>query len=111
MGAVIDMGGETRYSSVALGTLVDKGNDIFPPVNVIVSTSGNGTDFTEAGRVSIDVPGEKDPDGIVDYTVSFPETAARYIKITAETVTSMPAWHARGGAPGFLFVDEIIVME
>ena len=109
MGAVIDMGGETRYSSVALGTLVDKGNDIFPPVNVIVSTSGNGTDFTEAGRIDIPVPSSKDADGIVDYTVSFPETSARYIRIEAETLKAKPSWHSRGGAPGFLFVDEIIV--
>lgn len=109
MGAVIDMGGETRYSSVALGTLVDKGNDIFPPVNVIVSTSGNGADFTEAGRIDIPVPSSKDADGIVDYTVSFPETSARYIRIEAETLKAKPSWHARGGAPGFLFVDEIIV--
>ena len=109
MGAVIDMGGETSYSSVALGTLVDKGNDIFPPVNVIVSTSGNGTDFTEAGRIDIPVPSSKDADGIVDYTVSFPETSARYIRIEAETLKAKPSWHARGGAPGFLFVDEIIV--
>ena len=109
MGAVIDMGGETRYSSVALGTLVDKGNDIFPPVNVIVSTSGNGTDFTEAGRIDIPVPSSKDADGIVDYKVSFPETSARYIRVEARTLDALPAWHARGGAPGFLFVDEIIV--
>ena len=109
MGAVIDMGGEIRYTSVALGTLVDKGNDIFPPVNVIVSTSGNGADFTEAGRIDIPVPSSKDADGIVDYTVSFPETSARYIRIEAETLKAKPSWHARGGAPGFLFVDEIIV--
>ena len=109
MGAVIDMGGETSYSSVALGTLVDKGNDIFPPVNVIVSTSGNGTDFTEAGRIDIPVPSSKDADGIVDYTVSFPETSARYIRIEAETLKAKPSWHARSGSPGFLFVDEIIV--
>ena len=109
MGAVIDMGGETSYSSVALGTLVDKGNDIFPPVNVIVSTSGNGTDFTEAGRIDIPVPSSKDADGIVDYKVSFPETSARYIRVEARTLDALPAWHARGGAPGFLFVDEIIV--
>ena len=109
MDVVIDMGGETSYSSVALGTLVDKGNDIFPPLNVVVSTSDNGTDFTEAGRIDIPVPSSKDADGIVDYTVAFPETSARYIRIDAETNASKPSWHARGGAPGFLFVDEIIV--
>ena len=105
----IDMGGQASYSSVALGTLVDKGNDIFPPLNVVVSTSDNGTDFTEAGRIDIPVPSSKDADGIVDYTVAFPETSARYIRIDAETNASKPSWHARGGAPGFLFVDEIIV--
>ena len=109
MDAVIDMGGNTAYSSVALGTLIDKPNDIFPPLNVVVSTSDNGTDFTEAGRIDIPVPSSKDADWIVDYTVSFPETSARYIRIEAETIKAKPSWHARGGAPGFLFVDEIIV--
>lgn len=105
----VDMGGETAYGSVTLGTLVDKPNDIFPPLNIVVSTSDNGTDFTEAGRIDIKVPSSKDADGIMDYTVTFPETSARYIRVDAETIVSKPAWHARGGAPGFLFVDEIIV--
>ena len=74
-----------------------------------VSTSEDGTSYTEAGKISIPVPAADDPDGITDYTVSFPETTARYIKIDALTNTSKPAWHARGGAPGFLFVDEITV--
>lgn len=105
----IDMGGQTAYSSVALGTLVDKGNDIFPPLDVTVSTSQDGKTYTEAGKISVEVPAADDPDGIVDYTVTFPETTARYIKVDATTNTSKPAWHARGGAPGFLFVDEIVV--
>ena len=45
--AVIDMGGEIPYSSITLGTLVDKGNDIFPPAEIIVSTSDNGTPAAE----------------------------------------------------------------
>ena len=105
----VDMGGSIPYSSVALGTLIDKGNDIFPPLEMTVSTSEDGTSYTEAGKISIPVPAADDPDGITDYTVSFPETTARYIKIDALTNTSKPAWHARGGAPGFLFVDEITV--
>ena len=107
--ATVDMGGNTPYSSVALGTLIDKGNDIFPPLELTVSTSEDGTAYTEAGKISVPVPGADDPDGITDYTVSFPETTARYIKIDAVTNGSMPAWHARGGSPGFLFIDEIIV--
>ena len=43
------------------------------------------------------------------YTVSFPETSARYLRVEARTVNPIPEWHGARGKKGFLFVDEICV--
>lgn len=107
--AMIDMGGEQTYSAVTLGTMVIKDEDVFPPLNVTVCTSDDGKTFTEAGRLDIPEETRANPDGLREYTVEFPGTSARYLKISAKTVEAMPSWHGRAGTPGFLFVDEIIV--
>ena len=50
-----------------------------------------------------------DPDGLKSYTVTFPETSARYLRVEAQTVGEIPAWHGAHGKKGYLFVDEIVV--
>lgn len=39
--------------------------------------------------------------------VAFDPVNTRYVKIKANSVKSLPAWHGAKGKPGFLFVDEI----
>lgn len=105
----IEMDGETPYSSVTLGTMVQKGEDIFNPLDVVVLVSDDNKTFTEAGRIEMAAEGETDPDGLKEYTVTFPETSAKYLRVTSTTVTSIPDWHGARGRQGFTFVDEIIV--
>ena len=106
--AVIDMDGET-YSSLTLSTTVVKYDDIFNPQDITVYTSENGTDFTEVAKGEYETEGEKEPNGAKEYTLEFPETSAKYLKIVANPVQAKPEWHVRPGSKGFLFIDEIIV--
>lgn len=106
--AVIDLEGQT-YSSVTLGMLIDKPSDIFNPVSIAVYTSVDGTEFTEVAKEEYPVQLQNDPDGLFDYTVTFPETSAKYVKVVAEPVKSKPEWHARKGRSAFVFIDEVIV--
>ena len=108
MDVVIDMSGAS-YSEVCLGTLVSKGEDIFPPLTLVASTSDDGETFTEVGRIEIPMETAADPDTLKKYTVSFPETSARYLRVEAQTVNPIPEWHGARGKKGFLFVDEICV--
>lgn len=103
-----DMKGES-YSSVVLSTVVVKYDDIFNPVSLSVFTSENGKDFTKVAGIEYEVEGQDAPNGLKQYELSFPETSARYLRIVAEPVQSLPLWHERPGTNGFLFVDEIIV--
>ena len=106
--AVIDMAGET-YSSLTLSTTVVKYDDIFNPQDITVYSSENGTDFTEVAKGEYETEGEKEPNGAKEYTLEFPETSAKYLKIVANPVQAKPEWHVRPGSKGFLFIDEIIV--
>lgn len=104
-----DMEGSAKYSKVTLGGLVVKYDDIFNPSCLTVFTSDNGTDFTEAGRAEFATEGEDVPNGLKEYSVTFPETSARYLRVVSEPVQAMPEWHPRKGSKGFIFFDEIVV--
>jgi len=107
--AVIDMG-EASYSEVTLSTIVFKYDYVFNPMDMEVYTSEDGKEFTLAARMDIPVTGRMDDaNGCQDYTLTFPETSARYLKVTAKTIEALPEWHDGRGRPGFLFVDELIV--
>ena len=104
----IDMAGE-RYSSVTLGTIVIKYDWIFNPKSIAVSVSEDGKEFTEVALANYEAEGENDPNDLKEYTLDFPETSAKYLKIHAKPVTSIPAWHPGAGGGAFLFVDEVVV--
>lgn len=104
----MDMNGET-YCKVTLGAVVIKYDDIFNPSDLIVYTSDNGTDFTEVGKAEFATEGEDVPNGLKEYTVTFPETSAKYLRVVSNPVQAMPEWHARKGHRGFIFFDEIVV--
>ena len=48
--------------------------------------------------------------GCHDFTLTFTETTAKHLKVVADTYTELPKWHPGAGRPGFIFVDEIIVL-
>ena len=107
--AVIDMGGECSYSIVSLCALIEKGDFIFNPLNLCVALSDDGKTYTEVAKAEYPVEGQSDANGVKEYSVSFPETTARFVKVFAKTLEALPQWHPGAGYGGFLFIDEIMV--
>ncbi len=105
----IDMEGSEPYSIVTLGALIIKYDDIFNPSDITVYTSEDGENFSEVGKAVFETEGKNDPNGLKEYTVSFPETSARYLKVVSNPVQAKPEWHERSGSPGFIFFDEVVV--
>ena len=106
---VADMGGE-EYSEVTLSTIVFKYDWIMNPTSFTVLTSEDGENFTEIAHMDIECVGQMDDaNGCQDYTLTFGQTSAKYLKVIAGCCTSLPEWHPGAGHPGFLFVDEIVV--
>ena len=104
----IEMSGE-KYSSLTLSACIAKGDYVFNPLSITVSVSKNDMDFQTVAHVEYPIEGKNDPDGIKEYTVTFPETDSKYLHVTARTLEALPQWHGAKGRKGYLFVDEVIV--
>ena len=107
--AVIDMGTESSYSSVTIGALIEKGDFIFNPMDLCVAVSEDGKTYTEVAKAEYPMEDRHEPNGVKEYSVTFPETSARYLKVSATTLESLPDWHPGAGYGAFLFIDEITV--
>ena len=105
----IDMEQTEPYSSVTVGMISDKPSYVFFPEKIAVAVSEDGENFTEVAVLDNGVEGENDPDVLKDFTLTFPETSARYIKVTVVPVHSIPEWHYASGRRTYAFVDELIV--
>lgn len=106
---VLDMEEAEPYSSVTLGVLVVKASYILGPAYISVMTSEDGVNFTEVAREEYEATEDGPDDTTVDYTLAFPETSSRYLKVSARAVKKLPDWHFAPGRAGNLFVDEVIV--
>ena len=56
-----------------------------------------------------EIESQDEPNCPKEYTLEFPETSARYLKVVANAIPAKPQWHERPGTKGFLFIDEVIV--
>ncbi len=104
----INMDGET-YSQVTIGTLIFKWDHIFGPLNLAVSTSEDGENFTQVAFAEYPADAPDDPNNLRNYSVSFPETNAKYLRVSSKPVDAIPDWHEAKGHQGFLFIDEVVV--
>ena len=109
MVATIDMQGAGAYSSVTVEALVDKGEWVFPPATIAVSTSEDDGEFVQVAEMAVPEEYDGSADGVKSYTVTFPETGARYLRVTATTVDPIPAWHGARGEMAHMFIGEIAV--
>ena len=107
---VIDMEETEPYSSVSFGMLSNKASRIFLPVKLAVAVSEDGVNYTEVASEEYEIESKDAPDdSITEYSFSFPETTARYIKVTGTPVDVLPEWHYNAGARVYIFFDELIV--
>ena len=105
----IEMDGQTPYSSVTASALIEKGQHILNPVSLTVLLSEDGENYTQAVAKVYPEETAADKDGMKEYTVTFPETTSKFMKVEIGCLEYLPDW--LGGAPhkGFIFIDEILV--
>lgn len=109
MDITVDMGEGKAYTKVTIGAVIVKYDDLFNPQSLKVLASEDGKEFVEIASKSFPAEGKDEPNGLKEYSVEFPETSAKYIRVVAEPVQALPEWHERKGNRGFIFVDEIVV--
>jgi hypothetical protein len=104
----IDLGKVETISSIHLGCLTSPGSWIFWPEYVSILTSVDGENWTEYFEYR-GVAEEKGQSSEIKDVGTRKGAAARYIRIEADPVGSIPEWHDGKGSKGWLFVDEILI--
>lgn len=99
----------TKVGGVTMTCLIDKGAYIFAPVRFSVEVSDDGQNYTEISSDQYDVDGVTANDGIRTYSLTFKPLRAKYLRIKAQNLTSLPQWHPGAGRPAFMFVDELVI--
>jgi hexosaminidase len=104
----LDMKSAQQVSSVTAGVLVNQMDNIFAPVRLVVAVSEDGVNFTEVASEDYDAE-QKAPVALVELQLTFPETSARYVRLTFVPLAVMPEWRMQNGNAAYAFIDEIIV--
>ena len=104
--AVLDLLREQPLSVVGAGFCQDARSWIWMPRWVEFSVSSDGETFTKVGRLDTTVD-EQDYQ-IQIWNAELPvDCTARYVKVYAKNIGTIPAWHPGAGYEGFIFVDEL----
>lgn len=106
---IIDLRERASVSAVFFTTNISKGAAVMGPTEFDVLLSDDGRNFRKAASRSYPVLSKEDEDGIYPYSLDFPETQARYIRVVVKATPKLPAWHMWPGADVFLFIDEVCV--
>jgi predicted alpha-1,2-mannosidase len=107
--AVVDLGKRETIRRVKTGFLQDQNSWIFMPLELEYAISENGEDFRVTGTLKNDIPPETDGAIRKDFVLSFPPTAARFVRIRAKNRGVCPAWHNGAGNKAWIFADEIVI--
>ena len=107
--AVIDLGDTIPINKITSGYLQDTKSWIFYPTSVEYLVSDDGTTFISVGRFEQAVATAHEDASTKDFTKELSVVHARYIKVIAKNIGTLPEWHVGKGDKAWLFVDEIIV--
>lgn len=99
----------TAISKITIGFLNKIEAWIFLPVSVVFEISKDGKNFLET-RIARNEADLNNPKVYVrDFQVLFEPKKVRYIRIKAQNIGIVPAWHEGAGGKAWIFADEIIV--
>lgn len=106
--ATVDLGAAKSFTNVDLHFLEDQRHWIFLPTDVTVETSDDGVKYTTFGTKKLPAPDEIYSASI--NTTSFSKkTTARYVRVTAKCLGSLPVWRFRQNRKPSLACDEILL--
>ncbi|MDY5969442.1 MAG: chitobiase/beta-hexosaminidase C-terminal domain-containing protein, partial [Bacteroidales bacterium] len=86
----------------------------FAPVQVLVSVSSDGQNFTApvAAKIKYD-PSSEDMNGTqrVSVRVEMQQSDVRYVRVVARALDKIPSWHKAKGLKPWVLIDEITLNE
>ncbi|RJP61926.1 MAG: beta-N-acetylhexosaminidase, partial [Ignavibacteriales bacterium] len=107
--AVVDLGADKIINEVIPGFFSDSNSWIFLPVNVEISLSQDGINYSNVNVIENNIPLDNRDVFIKNFKVSYNNQKARYVKVMAKSIKTCPPWHKGAGEKAWLFIDEIEV--
>jgi hypothetical protein len=110
LGATLDLGVVHGLSRVHLHFLSDPRHWIFLPKTVTVEFSSDGVSYTKLGSYTYPDPEEDYTVTMDDRSFSFsPSVKARYIRVRATPLETLPSWRYRDNKKPMICTDEVYV--
>ncbi|MDF1800412.1 MAG: family 20 glycosylhydrolase [Planctomycetota bacterium] len=120
--ASVDLGEVRQVSAVTLSCLEAQKSWIFLPAELHLELSTDGDHFVPAAHLVLNAGSRTDggerrhalrlepaPSGSSLARDEQPPVEARFLRVTASGIGTVPAWHAGAGGKPWIFVDELIV--
>jgi hypothetical protein len=107
--ATVDLGATTSITELAAGFLQSTAMGIYFPSRVEFSVSENGKDFRLLATVKPSVTRQEPGPLRRTLTAEKLDARARYVRVRAFNLGTIPAGQLAAGARAWLFVDEIMV--
>ena len=104
--AVVDLRESRPLQRLGAGFCQDARSWIWMPREVLFEVSDDGQRYTTVEKVSTTVPEDDMTVRIWDCEVPV-QCSARYIRVSASNIGTIPEWHPGAGYQGFVFIDEI----
>jgi len=106
---IIDLGRIQPVRTAFITFLQSQKSWIFFPDSVTFSLSANGKKFHSINE-QLNTDSKKIEETVIkQFSQTFPDTPARYVRVRAKNVGVCPPWHEGKGEPCWLFADEIAV--
>jgi len=109
---ILDLGQVRTVEELTLGCLENHGARIFLPASVEISLSTDNKDFQVAAAEAYPVPDSLRPAALKALTFGLKKAQARYVRIKAKNLGTLPKWHKNAAAQNpaaIMSFDEIIV--
>lgn len=107
--ATIDLGSVTAIERVRTSFLEDTRSWIFLPRRITIAISEDGLQFRRVAAFETSAPVDHQAARKQGFGVRLDGERARYVRVSASSLGSCPAWHPGSGTPAWVFVDEIRV--
>jgi len=106
--ATIDLGQMRSIHELGLSSCQVTSAGVFLPSTVEFLASSDGKTFQAVATIEHEVP-VKEPTKKITLAAKFNPMKARYIRVHARTLGTIPDWHPAKGRKAWLFVDELLV--
>lgn len=108
--ATVDLGSVMAVKSVRAGFLQMIQWGIFLPSRVECLVSRDGREFQDVAAVDTSTPTDRDGTFTEEMSIALPAgTQARYLRLRARSLGTIPSWHHASSKQAWLFVDEVVV--